>query len=86
MEIITFSDIIEWINVHGEYDISPTSGLKNCPTPIEVAGGGRPESVWAQEVSKYIMFFSFCKNGVYYSKEIGNRSNNSNITSILYLQ
>ena len=45
VQIITFSEN----NIQGETILSPSFILKKCPTPMEVAGGGLPERVWALE-------------------------------------
>lgn len=32
----------------GDMVIFPSVGLKNCPTAIDAAGGGLPETLWKQ--------------------------------------
>jgi len=43
-----------------ESALAPSSGLKNCPTAIEAAGGGLPEIVWMPKFRTS----SFIKNSI----------------------
>lgn len=44
-QIFTLWECIDRSIDTGVKSISPSSGLKNCPTAMEVAGGGLPEIV-----------------------------------------
>lgn len=45
LRILTCSVYNELINWKEEKTFSPSFGLKNCPTPMDAAGGGLPETV-----------------------------------------
>lgn len=49
VEKITLLEYVDRSINQGEISSSPSSGLKNCPTAIEVAGGGLPEMLWAPD-------------------------------------
>lgn len=73
MEERTIGEYIERSNNSGDNPNSPSSGLKNCPTAMEAAGGGLPETVWEPQSHKaYIINLKLLSNNEMLNKSSSN--------------